>query len=347
MIKINRQNLTDSQEGPWLILDLLMMSLLLFNLAWIILDSLYATSLVRDNLHNLLPSFIHLYEPVHQNFALIDLAFIAIFLSEFMLRWLVAIRRKTYLRWYFFPFIHWYDLIGCLPLSSARIFRFLRLFSILYRLHKFQIINLRDTLVFRFLAFYYDVFVEELSDRIVVKVLSDAQKDISAGSPLLEDINQQVLATRKPILVQWAAAMLTHLGTAIEDKNSGEAIRQHVQHCVGKAVRDNRKVSTLALVPVLGGTIERTLEQAVTDIVTQSLINLLKEVNAEKINQFIDHGLGQFSPQEQKLDQEVLMVINECLELVKSHVSQQRWKAELQERDRQKAQQKVVATDTA
>merc|ERR1712196_584080 len=95
---------------------------------------------------------------------------------------------------------------------------FLRIFSILHRLHKFEVIDLNQTAVFRFFAFYYDVFVEELSDRIVVKVLSDAQKDISAGSPLLDDINAQVLAPRRPVITQWIAGGINHLGQSIQSE---------------------------------------------------------------------------------------------------------------------------------
>jgi hypothetical protein len=241
-------------------------------------------------------------------------------------RWVVAIMRKTYMRWYFFPFIHWYDLVGCIPLGGARIFRFLRLFSILYRLQKYEIIDLRNTPVYRFILFYYDVFVEELSDRIVVKVLSDAQKDIAAGSPLVEDISQQVIASRLPILTQWLSSVMVHIGETIEHNDHGESVRNHVQKSVGKAVRDNSQISTLKLVPVLGRTIEKTLEKSVTDIVTQSIINLLKDITPEKIDDFVEHGLGRFSSEDHMLDQEVLLIVNECLELVKHHVSQQRWK---------------------
>jgi hypothetical protein len=180
--------------------------------------------------------------------------------------------------------------------------------------------------VYRFIVFYYDVFVEELSDRIVVKVLSDAQKDITAGSPLIEDISQQVIATRLPILTQWLSSVMVHIGESIEHSDHGESVRSHVQKSVGKAVRDNTQVSILKLVPMLGNTIEKTLEQSVTDIVTQSIINLLKDITPEKIDDFVEHGLGRFSSEDHMLDQEVLLIVNECLELVKQHVSQQRWK---------------------
>lgn len=333
MIKVNRQNLSSSHEAPWLVLDLVMMGLLLLNLVWIVFDSLYATNFFRQTLLGSWPEFVDAYRPIHHNFALYDLFFVGIFFSEFCLRWIVAIRRKEYLRWYFYPFSHWYDLIGCLPLSGARIFRFLRIFSILYRLHKYQIINLRDTVIFRFMAFYYDVFVEELSDRIVVKVLSDAQKDIEAGSPLIDDIMQNILAKRTPILTRWVASVMVHTGQNIEDASTGNAIKAHVRQSVGKAVRDNNQVSTLSLVPVLGISIERTLEYAVTDIVTQSIINLLKDITPEKLDNFIEEGLTDFSSDDHQLNQEALNVITECIELVKGHVSSQRWKQVLKDRD--------------
>lgn len=326
MLNFSFSKLKSSHEGPWIMVDLLMLGLLLINLLWLLLDSLYATQAVKEVLSSLSPSLVTGYAPIHDNFALYDLAFVGIFLSEFCVRWIAAVVRKTYMRWYFFPFIHWYDLVGCIPLGGARIFRFLRVFSILYRLQKYEIIDLRNTAIYRFVMFYYDVFVEELSDRIVVKVLSDAQQDIAAGSPLIEDINRQVIATRLPILTQWLSSIMVHIGESIEHNEHGESVRNHVQKSVGKAVRSNSQVSTLKLVPVLGSTIEKTLEQSVTDIVTQSIINLLKDITPEKIDDFVEHGLGRFSNEDHMLDQEVLNIVNECIELVKHHVSQQRWK---------------------
>lgn len=329
MLNFSYSRLKSSHEGPWIIVDLFMLALLFINLVWLLFDGLYATQAFKTVLSSLNPNIVEGYAPVHENYTLYDLAFISIFLSEFCVRWGVALVRKTYMRWYFFPFIHWYDLVGCIPLGGARIFRFLRVFSILYRLQKYQIIDLRNTAVYRFILFYYDVFVEELSDRIVVKVLSDAQKDIAAGSPLIEDISHQVLATRLPILTQWLSSVMVHIGESIEHNEHGESVRSHVQKSVGKAVRGNSQVSTLKLVPVLGSTIEKTLEQSVTDIVTQSIINLLKDITPEKIDDFVEHGIGRFSSEDHMLDQEVLLIVNECLELVKQHVSQQRWKDSL------------------
>jgi hypothetical protein len=333
MLNFSYSKLKSSHEGPWIILDLLMLALLIINLIWLLFDGLFATQAFKSVLASISPDLVTGYAPVHDNFVLYDLAFVVVFLTEFCVRWIASVMRKTYVRWYFFPFIHWYDLIGCIPLGGARIFRFLRIFSIFYRLQKYEIIDLRNTAVYRFIIFYYDVLVEELSDRIVVKVLSDAQKDIAAGSPLIEDISQKVLASRLPILTQWLSSVMVHIGESIEHDDHGESVRSHVQKSVGKAVRGNSQVSTLKLVPMLGSTIEKTLEKSVTDIVTQSIINLLKDITPDKIDDFVEHGIGRFSSEDHMLDQEVLLIVNECLELVKQHVSQQRWKDSFDSKD--------------
>lgn len=333
MLRINRENLRTSHEGPWLVVDLVMLGVLTFNLAWLLFDGLYETAAIHALLADWFPHFTQQYDVIHHNFIFVDLAFIGIFLTEFCVRWFVSIRKKEHMRWYFYPFIHWYDIVGMIPLGATRLFRFLRVVSILYRLHKFKIIDLNQTALFRFIAFYYDVIVEELSDRIVVKVLSDAQKDIAAGSPLIDDVVNHVLAPRRVIVTQWAAGMLNHLGQSIHDSEHGEIVRKHVRASIGKAVRENAEVSTISLIPILGSTIETTLENAVTDIVNASLVNLLSDISADDIDTFIRSGLNDFDQAEKALDEEMLLVVNECLELIKHHVSQQRWKAELQERD--------------
>ena len=102
---------------------------------------------------------------------------------------------------------------------------------------------------------------------------------------------------------------------------------------MGKAVRSNAQVSTLNYLPVIGKTIENTLEESVTDIVTMSLVNLLSDLDAQRIDHFMSVGMHDYTPTADALDKEVLDVINECLELVKSHVAQQRWKSQLMEKE--------------
>ena len=135
--------------------------------------------------------------------------------------------------------------------------------------------------------------------------------------------------------------IVNHLGQSINDSKHGDVIRRHVKDSVGKAVRENAQVSTLSYVPVVGRTIENTLESAVTDIVTASVVNLLTDLEARDIEEFVSSGLKDFTPEEQNLDKEFLLVVNECIEAIKGHVSHQRWKSQLIEKQQQKKAAKM------
>ncbi len=335
---MNYEKLRASKQGIWFAVDLLMMTLLVINLLLLIFDSLYATSAVFNFLQQNAPAVVELYAPIHANFLFLDLCFIAVFLTEFFVRWGVAIKQKEYMRWYFFPFIHWYDLVGCIPVESARIFRFLRIISVLYRLHKYQIIDFRNWALFRFLSFYYNVLIEELSDRIVVKILTDAQDEIAKGSSLLDEIADNIISPRKAVVTQWVSSLAQHLGTSISHPEQGEVIRKHIINSVAKAVRQDDQIALLNLVPVLGGNIEKRLQNTVSNVVIQSITNMLEDLDNETVSDIFDKGFNHLTNDEKQVNNEILNLIIEVLELVKAHISQKRWQEHLEERDQLKKQ---------
>ncbi|PWG73352.1 hypothetical protein DF186_23515, partial [Enterococcus hirae] len=76
----------------------------------------------------------------------------------------------------------------------------LRIISIIYRLHQYRIIDVTQWRNYQFVAFYYDAFMEELSDRIVIKVLNGAQDEVRRGSPLFEQIQRDIIYPRRGML---------------------------------------------------------------------------------------------------------------------------------------------------
>ena len=248
----------------------------------LIVDGLYSIDRVQEWLIEYLPELAGAYQPVHDNFLLIDLCFVKLFLSEFVVRWVVSVRQKTYLRWYFYPFIHWYDLVGCIPLGATRVFRFLRVFSIIYRLQKFGVIDLRQTGLYRFVSFYYEVFLEELTDRVILKSLSDVQGELEGNSQIVEEILQRVVYTRKETLASWVSLSMAHVGNSIERNKEG-IVTQHLIDSVSEAMSSNQEVARLRSIPVIGKTLEGRLERGVADIVVSTIVNLLNEMSAEKM----------------------------------------------------------------
>ena len=287
VLHINTEKLWRSHETFWFLVDIFMLILLLINIAWITFDALYQVELVHDFLKADLPGFVQIYQPIHRHFILVDLMFIAVFLTEFAVRWIRAIIHRTYYRWYFYPFLHWYDLVGCIPSGGYRFLRILRIISIVYRLDQYDIINFKSTRLGRFLSFYYEAFMEELSDRIVIKIISGAQDEIRHGSGLIHKVQTQVLMPRREEIRAWLSEKVrdtAHLGF---HQRRGE-LRRYLESKVDGALRNNIEVQRLTQIPMFGSTIASTLESSVGDIVAQIIHQILDDLSTADRHVFVD-----------------------------------------------------------
>ncbi|GGY63463.1 hypothetical protein [Marinobacter zhanjiangensis] len=344
MFAINRENLKKSHQTIWFVIDFLMLGLLIFNLALIIFDSAYGFAGVQDFFQQSVPAFYNFYQPIHRNFIFYDLIFVSIFLTEFFVRWAEAVWHKTYQRWYFYPFIHWYDLLGCIPTSGMRFLRVLRVISIVYRLHRYGIIDFTRTRLYRFIAFYYDAFMEELSDRIVLKVLSGIQEEVRRGSPLLESVHKNIIYPRKDILVGWISDRVADLASQGYAPNR-DALRRYLERCVAEAVHQNPELARLKLLPIFGKQVRGTMEEAVGDITSHVINQVMEDLSSSRNHDFIDDLVDVFLPDHQKKlvykgtddtelaqrqDNEVLINLTlEIIDAIKEQVHKKRWREQL------------------
>ena len=334
MLKINRENLKTSHQLIWFIIDFLMLGLLIINLAFIIFDSIYNFTGVQNLLAEHAPLVKELYHPIHENFLFYDLIFVSIFLTEFVVRWGYAIKAKVYDRWYFYPFIHWYDIIGCIPVGSFRFLRILRVISIIYRLHQYKVIDVTQTRAFQFFNFYYEAFMEELSDRIVIKVLTGAQDEIRRGSPLFERIQNDILYPRREMLSDWVSQRVAEAAREGYIPNRG-ALRSYLETRVDNALKQNLELSRLKYLPVVGPTIQETLEEAVGDIVANVIHQILEDLASASNHAFIEDIVNVFLPSPESEDgsdehnEALINLIVEVLDAVKSQVRVKHWRSEL------------------
>ncbi|WP_303289133.1 hypothetical protein [Marinobacter sp. SS5-14b] len=335
MLRINRENLKSSHQMIWFLIDFLMLGLLIINLAFIIWDSIYNFIAVQNLLKEHLPAAQSAYHPIHENFIFYDLIFVWIFLSEFFIRWGYSIKAKVYDRWYFYPFIHWYDLVGCIPVGSLRFLRILRIISIVYRLHQYKIIDVTSTRLYRFVAFYYDAFMEELSDRIVLKVLSGVQHEVQQGSPLFDRIQHDILYPRRQMLSDWLSDRIALAAQQGYIPNRG-ALRAYLEHRVDNALKQNLELSRLKYLPVVGPTIQDTLENAVGDIVANVIHQILDDLASSTNHAFIEDIVNVFLPEpgsaaaSGNTEKEALIaLITEIIEAIKTQVQVKHWRRNL------------------
>lgn len=308
-----------------------MIVLVSVNLIWIILDSIFDIQLVNSFIQDTLPQVHHTYTPLHENFILIDLVFVSIFLTEFTVRWIISVKNKEFPRWYFFAFIHWYDVLGCIPIGPYRALRFLRVFSICYRLHKYKIVDFNELPVFGFIIFYYNVFMEELSDRIVVNVLSGAQKELARGAPLTDAVVQKILMPRKQLLVDWFADHIEektkHILLAKRDD-----IRTYIEQVVSDAVKQNEEISRIKYAPIIGSTIATSLNDTITDVVYKTVENILIDLSSKENKAFVSELTEIILASTHTptvTDEDLREMLIEIIEAVKTQVSIKRWKSEL------------------
>ncbi len=333
MLHINTENLKKSHQLIWFVIDFAMLGLLILNLAFIIFDSIYGFEVVQDGLASLSPAITEAYQPIHRNFIVYDLIFVAIFLSEFVLRWGYAIKAKVYDRWYFYPFIHWYDIIGCIPVGSFRFLRVLRVISIIYRLHQYKIIDVTQTKTFKFFHFYYEAFLEELSDRIVIKVITGAQDEIRKGSPLFERIQNDILYPRRAMLSDWISQRVAEAAQQGYVPNRG-ALRTYLEDRVDSALKQNLELSRLKYLPVVGPTIQETLEECVGDIVANVIHQILEDLASSSNHAFIEDIVNVFLPSptpgvEEVHNEALINLLVEILDAIKTQVGVKHWREDL------------------
>jgi hypothetical protein len=311
--------------------DLFMLALILVNLGWILFDGLYASHFVRDAFLRWWPAFVEAYDPVHANFSFYDLFFVGAFVAELLIRWAIAAVRGTYHKWWFYPFIHWYDTLGCIPVGSFRFLRVFRIVSIGFRLQRNQVIDLTRTYVFRQARKYYRVLVEEISDRVVLNVLDGVRDEVRQGSPLTDAILRDVVAPRKAEIAAWLgdrvrATVATHYAGYRPD------LRDYVDHRIAEAVRGNREVSTLQAIPLLGPSVRQTLERAVADIVFQVLDGLVRDLSSDRSRIVLEETSGMvldallFDEEDQVLEKTIRDMLTESIDRIADEVRVQQWK---------------------
>ncbi len=326
-------------EFRFLIIDIIMVILLVANLSWIVFDWLYGTNAVQDLLHRTVPGFEQWYgSTIHPNFVLIDLVFVGIFLLDFLVGWIAAVTRGIYHRWFFYPFIHWYDLLGCIPVAGFRFLRLLRIITIIYRLHRSGIIDISDTGLGRTAAKYYAVLVEELSDRVVVKMLTDIQNELKNGSPVVDKIVTEVIRPRKPELVEW----LSHRVETVASHNYEryrEDLEKYLTQRVDAALAENDEFARLRRIPLAGPAIQQSAAKAVSDTVANITRGILQDLASERNRKLIDEVADMAfdalltRERDSHLNRMVVDTLHRSLEIMKNQVSIQEWKLKEKARD--------------
>lgn len=334
MLSLDTQKLRNNQEATWFTVDLIMLALLVLNLAWLTFDWLFTLGFVANTLETLSPAFYEFYaEQVHPNFFQYDLIFVSIFIAELLVRWAVAVRRGTYARWYWYPFIHWYEVLGCIPLTGFRLLRLLRIVSMLYRLQALGIIDLRETQLGRLAQSNYDVLMEHVADRVVINVLDGIEDEIRHGQPVMRDLIQGVILPRKQAIAQAIAQPVTR---SIEQQMARhhDDIRAYLLHRIREAMEASDNLGKLEKVPLVGDytldLLEKTISEIVYNIIKQSADDLVDLDNQQLLEIVVESSMELLLEESSGLDDVAQDILVESLQLIKNRVADNKALARVQ-----------------
>ena len=341
------KDILSKEDGKYLFVDIIMMALLALNLLLILFDFSFSSNLFQSFFERYTPGFYHFYDAnIHQDFLAIDLWFVSIFVIELLIRWTIAVKNQKYHRWFFYPFIHWYDVLGCIPLGSFRFLRVLRVIGLTVRLHKLGVIDITSTYPFKKMMKYLGILTEEISDAVVIHVLSGLQEEIKNGSPVLDKIFSELVQPHREDLVEW---MSWHLQQA-----TSEAYNQHIDELqeylhqkITSAIDQNRELKTISMIPVVGNVVTNNLEHAVTDVVGRVVDDCFQDLasprNREVVSDVAHLVIDTFESEgnEWALNQMVKNIVVDSLEMIKDQVKIQQWKVRDQLLKEEKAKEKL------
>ncbi|WP_458526544.1 ion transporter [Onishia taeanensis] len=315
-------------ERAHLVWDLLIIVLVIANLTLLLFDSLFLLPPLNAAFESVAPGLYAAYDRhIHAHFLSIDLAFVAIFLFDVLLGWAVAIAERHYHRWFFYPFVHWYDVLGCIPLGGFRLLRILRVISLLHRLQRMGLIDVRRWYVYTVVAKYFDILLEELTDRIAIRMLDNVQHELRAGDGLSAPLMERVVQPRKQALIKEISQRLETMAGDAYAHNRDDTLR-YVRVLVGRTLSESPELKRLGRLP-LGSQLARGLEASLSDLACHLVDEALEGLRSAEFSALVAHlaesGFDAWlrtDPETEEITEQVLV---DMLELIKERIAVKGW----------------------
>lgn len=259
--------------------------------------------------------------------------FFTIFLIvELLLRWALAIKEKRYYRWFFFPFVHWYEVLGCFP--QLRALRLLRAVVIGRRLYQLGYQVLPQSWINR-IKFYIDLLLEELSDRVILTTIQNFRQELTNPDTHKSFIESAITRNRPEI----EAAVLSILRTELAPKlqamttspSGGNMLASEMGNAIEEGLANTPELRRyLRMIPIAGTLIESQLQHVGHNIGENVVYALNKRLlDPERLDTLmvaIASGIAQIDTNNTALDTLISSIIDDSLTEFEAQVKIQQWK---------------------
>lgn len=334
--KIDFEKLKATNQGLPLFVDIVMVILVIINLSLIFFDWSYSYPSFQSLIGLISPPLNQYYsEKIHPNTSYLDLLFVSIFITELLIRWGLAVYRKTYDKWFFYPFIHWYDVLGCIPMSGVfKSFRLFRVVGMVVKLNNLGVIEIEKTYLYEKGKKYYKIVVEELSDKVVTNVLEGVQDEIEKGNPIVQKIAGQVLIPHEKRISEWVNNQLSEVVSLTYYKYRND-LYQYLQAVVKKSVYENPEIMRISLIPGIGKQIALALDSSISNITFNVVDNALEDMSKNKkvpavedVTAHLLNALALDKDENAELNELMKKIAYDTIETVKKQMEVKTWKIE-------------------
>ena len=251
---------------------------------------------------------------------------------ELLLRWAIAIKQNIYYRWFFFPFVHWYEVLGCFPqLRALRLFRAVIIGRRLYQLG-YQV--LPQPWINR-INFYIDLVLEELSDRVILTTiqtfrqqLTDPQRQKSFMQSTIARNRDEIEAA---ILSLLRKELAPNLKALTESAGGGAILASEMGNAIQEGLANTPELRRyLRMIPIAGSLIESQL-QHVGHNIGENVVYALNErlLNDERIDALmvaVASGIAQIDIDNPALNHLIANIIDDGLNEFEAQIKVQQWK---------------------
>ena len=321
----------------FLVYDIFMVFIIIFNLFCLCANFFLMSSIGAwffDHIH--LPQVLEFYRThLHPWVITTEAWFIGFLIVELLVRWTIAIINRHHSRWFFFPFIHWYEILAIIPHL-----RFLRLFRagiIAYRLHEMGYKIIPENWIKQG-NFYYHVVMEELSDRVVLTVIHGIKRELESSSTHKRIIHDLVDHHRQLFASTVAEVLQATLATELRSQQ--HSISKGVGQIVNQAIEDTPELTQLLrLIPIVGGRIEQQIQsigQRLGENITYGLVESFAQGSSSSLNpnyELIAQRMSEINIDNKHLEELVESVVFESLEAIRQQVKIKQWQEILKERE--------------
>ncbi|MGC3818424.1 preprotein translocase subunit SecA [Acinetobacter sp. G11] len=334
------------KKGTWgwkvaLGYDIFMMVLIIINLFCLSANAILMSDFggwLFDFIH--LPELLQFYRNSLRPWVIITESWFTSFLViELLVRWAIAIIAQHHKRWFFFPFIHWYEILSIIP--QLRFLRLLRAGAIAYNLYQHGYKVIPDAW-YRRAKFYYHMLLEELTSRIVLTVLDGIKRELSTSTTHKKLIEDLVAHHRDMFATALADILQESLGKELQAQKI--MIAENVGDIVNRAIEDTPELTQLLrLIPIVGGRIEQQIQsigQRLGENITLGLIEPFAYGHKNEKNLAyleISNKISQIQFENNThVEKLVESAVFESLEAIRKQVKVKQWQQILEQHDQVK-----------